>query len=261
MDPRDLIIECDNFQSLQRQSIARKLKKYQFCLLRGLISKTQLSAGMRRLQKYIEENEDRACTGEAASEVRDYFMKMSIGLGNHSGHIINRSRFMRTVYIPLDKPDKFNLTESFRTVAKVRNLLMGKDINFAIDSPDENLWTAARVHHFPRGGGHMVPHRDTIAPQLLKDVNQTYEYFQPILIMSQKGRDFKTGGGLAMVDDNLIEYEDFSDFGDIAIYNVQTVHGVNEVDLNLPFKQRSSDGRYSGLVTLYKTQTPAEPSK
>ena len=36
-------------------------------------------------------------------EVRDYFMKMSIGQGNHSGHDINRGRFMRTVYLPLDE--------------------------------------------------------------------------------------------------------------------------------------------------------------
>ena len=45
------------------------------------------------------------CTGEKPEEVRDYFMKMSIGQGNHSGHDINRGRFMRTVYVCLDERD------------------------------------------------------------------------------------------------------------------------------------------------------------
>ena len=35
-------------------------------------------------------------------------MKMSIGQGNHSGHDINRGRFMRTVYVPLDEKINFN---------------------------------------------------------------------------------------------------------------------------------------------------------
>ena len=55
-----------------------------------------------------------------------------------------------------------------------------------------------------------------------------------------------------MIDGKLVEYEDFCEFGDIAIYDVSTVHGVNEVDLDEAFYQRSSRGRYSGLVTLYK---------
>ena len=43
---------------------------------------------------------------------------------------------------------------------------MGKNIDFAINHVDEGLWTVARVHHFPIGGGHMVTHKDTLAPNL-----------------------------------------------------------------------------------------------
>ena len=64
--------------------------------------------------------------------------------------------------------------------------------------------------------------------------------------------DYEKGGGVAVIDDQLVEYEDFCAFGDIAIYNVNSIHGVNEVDLNRTFVQRSSTGRYSRLVTLYK---------
>lgn len=257
MNTDDLIVNCKSIVELDRDLVLEKLDRHQFCMIRGLICKKSLAEGVQLLHQFVETNDDRACTGERPDEVRDYFMKMSIGLGNHSGHAINRSRFMRTVYLPLDKPDRFGLVSSFKIVANIRNILMGKNESFAIDSCDEGLWTAARVHHFPIGGGHMVTHKDTLAPDLLKDVNASYNYFQPILVMSQKGSDFQSGGGVAMVDGELVEYEDFCEFGDIAIYDVSTVHGVNEVDLDRPFHQRSSNGRYSGLVTLYKQIPPA----
>ena len=257
MNTSDLIVHCKDFAELDRDLVLQKLDKHQFCLIRGLICKKALAQGTELLHQFIETNDDRACTGEAPDEVHDYFMKMSIGLGNHSGHKINRSRFMRTVYLPLDKPDRFGLVSSFKIVASIRNILMGKNIDFAINHVDEGLWTAARVHHFPIGGGHMVTHKDTLAPNLLKDIDESYNYFQPILVMSQKGSDFQNGGGVAMVGGELVEYEDFCEFGDIAIYDVSTVHGVNEVDLDRPFQQRSSSGRYSGLVTLYKQIPPA----
>lgn len=253
MNKNDFVLNFSSIQDVDTQQIYKKLEEHHFCLLRGLISREMLSSGMKNLQNFIADNDDRACTGESPSEVRDYFMKLSIGLGNHSGHQINRGRFMRTIYIPLNKPDRFGLVDCFKTVGKVRNLLMRKNREFAIEEPEEGLWTAARVHHFPTGGGHMVPHRDTLAPQIVTEANEKYDYYQPILIMSRKGIDYDIGGGCAMLDGKLTEYEDFSEFGDIAIYNSSTIHGVNEIDLHKPFRQRSSTGRYSGLATLYKT--------
>ena len=250
MNIDDYIVHCETVSGLNKDEILSKLDEHQFCIIRGLVKPAELQKGMTLLHAYVEETDDRACTGERPDEVRDYFMKMSIGQGNHSGHDINRGRFMRTVYLPLDKSDKFNLLGIFKDVARVRNLLMSKDLDFAVDKAQEGFWTAARVHHFPVGGGHMVLHKDTLAPQLLDEAN--YDYFQPILVMSKKFEDYEKGGGVAVIDDQLVEYEDFCAFGDIAIYNVNTIHGVNEVDLHRPFVQRSSAGRYSGLVTLYK---------
>ena len=40
-----------------------------------------------------------------------------------------------------------------------------------------------------------------------------------------KGLRLSNGGGVAMVGGELVEYEDFCEFGDIAIYDVSTVHG------------------------------------
>ena len=250
MEIEKYIVSCETISDLDRDEILAKLDAHQFCIIRGLIKPSALERGMALVHSYIEGTQDRACTGERPEEVRDYFMKMSIGQGNHSGHDINRGRFLRTVYVPLDERDEFQLVDIFKNVARVRNLLMSKDLEFAVEQPAEGFWTAARIHHFPLGGGFMVPHRDTLLPSLLDEAQ--YEYFQPVLVMSKKSVDYEKGGGVAVIDDQLVEYEDFCDFGDIAIYNVNTIHGVNEVDLHRPFVQRSAAGRYSGLVTLYK---------
>jgi len=248
----NLVIEANTIDDIGRQDVLDLLSKHEFCVIRGLVSRRSLAAGIEKLKDFIEKNGDKACTGESPEEVRNYFMKVSMGRGNHSGKEINRGRFMRTIYVPLDKDDRFGLVETFKEVGRVRNLLMNKQKDFALNHAEEGLWTAARVHHFPTGGGFMVPHRDTMAPQLLQEVDSSYQYFQPILVMSEKHKDFQTGGGVAMMNGQLVEYEDHCLFGDIAIYNVNTIHGVNEVDLNMPFVQRSSSGRFSGLVTLYK---------
>lgn len=56
-----------------------------------------------------------------------------------------------------------------------------------------------------------------------------------------------------MLAGKLSEYEDFNEFGDIAIYNSSTMLGVNEIDFNLAYRQRSGTGSYSDVVTVYNT--------
>ncbi len=247
-----VLYSANKLEDIDLELIQSALNSHSFCIIRGLIDASELCSSLALLGEFIENNEDRACTGESSEEVKSYFMKLSIGLGNHSGNSINRARFMRTIYFPLNTSDDFMLVNSFKTLAKVRNLLMNKPIDFAVETPEDGLWTAARIHHFPTGGGHMVIHKDTLLPQYLTEMDESTKYFQPILIMSQKGIGFDKGGGVAMLDGSLVEYEDYTKIGDIVIYDVNTIHGVNEIDLHRPFLQRSRTGRYSGLVTLYK---------
>ena len=52
----------------------------------------------------------------------------------------------------------------------------------------------------------------------------------PLLIVDQKGEDFKTGGGIVRHNNKIIFYEDHLKPGDIAIYNGKSEHGVYNVD-------------------------------
>ena len=127
---------------------------------------------------------------------------------------------------------------------------MKKPIDFALGKVEKNkMWTAARIHHFPTGAGFMFPHKETIAPGIVKGFGK---YYQVLITMSEKGKDYKIGGGTTTYKNKLVEYENFTKPGDIVVYDSRTIHGVNTIDPDKPFIQRSGNGRYSGLVTLYK---------
>ena len=249
-DFSNALIKCSSVDQLNVDDVAQCLSDYHFCVLRGLIASDNLRQGLKKLQTFVETHDDRPTTGEAASEIRGYFMKMSIGHARHGG--VERPRFKRAIYNPLSEPDQFGLHDHFRTLAKIRNILSSKPLDFSSCRVEENLWTAARIHHFPSGGGFMVVHRDTVLPKVIKEEGFAGGFYQPLIIMSQKGEDFDVGGGVVQIGEKLYEYEDFGERGDIVIYDGSTLHGVNDIDPHLPYNQRSGSGRYSGLATLYK---------
>ena len=195
--------------------------------------------------------DDASTTGEKASEVRKLFMKMSIGNAEHGGVI--RPRFKRVIYNPLNQ-DVFKLDFVFKKLAQIRNYLSNKSLDYAIDKEEDNFWTAARMHQFPKGGGFMVLHKDTVLPGILKQRKFKGGFFQPLVLMTQKFEDFNKGGGIALINDEIVEYEDFANRGDIVIYDSHTLHGVKDIDPHLPYNQRSIEGRISGLVTLYEVR-------
>lgn len=254
-----LIIDVSQGLQSAKYKIRKTINDHNFCILRGYIDALDVENGINKVKTFVENNHDHAVTGETPDQVRDYFMKLSIGEGIHSGksifvdEAIVRPRFKRAIYSPIGARDRFGLDIVFKKVAEIRNFCMGLDIDYATSSENQDgLWTAARMHQFPTGGGFMAKHTDTVLPRIISETAIGNGFFQPILVMSQKGRDFETGGGVAVVDGKPIIYEDFTEVGDIAIYNVNTIHGVAEIDSHKPFVQRSGNGRYSGLVTLYK---------
>ena len=257
---KNLIVEINQDIGKRSDKIQSVLSEKNFCIIRGAIDPKIVKNGIKKVKKYIEKNDDNPVTGESPSAVRDYFMKLSLGEARHSGKKIDkkfnivRPRFKRVIYSPLFKQDIFKLDEVFIRFAKIRNFLMGVDPEYALREDKNNkMWTASRIHQFPRGGGFMSSHVDTVLPSIIKKDSIGKGFFQPILIMSQKGKDFESGGGFAKIDGKNVIYEDFTEIGDIAIYNSFTEHGCFDIDTHKPFFQRSGNGRFSGLCTLYKT--------
>lgn len=245
----DATLEVSSIKDLDRGELVARLETFHLARIRNLVSRDEVDHARSLMHQNFRAANDHATTGEQASDVRRNFQKLSIGRARHGG--VDRPRFMRCFYLPMWDEDVFGTREIFRKVAQVRNLLSGHDLDHAIDDPDQIAWTASRIHHFPAGGGFMVDHRDTVLPALYAE-NGLGSFYQPLVLLTQKGVDFERGGGFAMVGDERISYEDYSEQGDIVIYDTSTVHGVDDVDPQLPFRQDSLAGRMSGLVTLFK---------
>jgi hypothetical protein len=192
----------------------------------------------KRMAEKFDPARDRATTGEHKDEVRSNFQKWSIGRARHG--TVNRPRFMRTFYNPLWDEDIFGLHPAFRTQCGVRNLLGKLPEDFAIDREERGLWTAARIHHFPAGGGFMVGHEDTVLPAFYDTIDLAF--YQSVLLITQRGEDYQSGGGFIDVEGEHIAYEKYCSGGDIIIYDQNAVHGVDDVDVDVPFRQDSLAG-------------------
>ena len=70
--------------------------------------------------------------------------------------------------------------------------------------------------------------------------------------MSQKGKDFESGGGFAKIDGKNVIYEDFTEIGDIAIYNSFTEHGCFDIDTHKPFFKDLEMEDFLGYVRYIK---------
>jgi len=246
---KNTILFCSHPSKLKLNQIDSIMKKYKFCVIRGIVNLKDLKDPMKKLKIFIKKNKDLPAIGEDPKLARGYLMKFVSRIRSTKSTGVT-TVVKRDIYNPLHKKDKWGFHNVFIKLAKVRNILMNKSMDFALGKVKKNkMWTAARIHHFPSGAGFMFPHKDTIAPSIVKGFGK---YYQVLMIMTQKGKDFRSGGGTIKYKNKLIEYEDFTKVGDIVIYDSNTEHGVNTIDPHKPFIQRSGEGRYSGLVTIYK---------
>ncbi len=242
-------VRASDVSELRRDELAHMLKENEFLRITGLVTPEAMRSCRQRMRDHFDVGRDRATTGEHKDEVRDNFQKWSIGRARHGN--VDRPRFMRTFYNPLWSDDIYGLHPWFRVQCQVRNLLGDLPSDFALDHEQDGMWTAARIHHFPAGGGFMVAHEDTVLPAFYQTVDLAF--YQSLLLITQKGEDFQTGGGFLEARGERISYEDHCQAGDIIVYNQRVSHGVDDIDVEVPFRQDSLDGRMSGLVTLYKT--------
>ena len=101
----------------------------------------------------------------------------------------------------------------------------------------------------------MAGHVDDYVPTVVGK-HGVNAYFQPLIVMSKKGRDetcdYHKGGGYFVLEGERVYYDSFLEIGTIVIYNTKIFHGVEEVDPDIAFRQDSLSGRFSGLVTMYR---------
>ena len=237
-------------ESLSTQEILNLLKEYKFVCIRGLISPESVQISRQALRKNFNRNNDHPTLGESPDQVKTNFQKLSVG-GVHSHHHRGGyARLVRTFYNPLWTEDIYRMQDSFRVLITLRNKLINKPENFALDRVEEGLWTAARIHHYPTGGGFMQAHRDQTLANISREAN--LNYFQVMLIMSEKNLDFQEGGGFIEDRGERFLFEENCQLGDVVIYDSQTLHGVADIDPHHLLNLEELTGRLAAFVSLYK---------
>ncbi len=257
---RRTFLEAKQVQDLNRKKILSLLEKYHFVCIRGLISPQEIEVARGKLRENFDPLLDHPSVGEKPEQVMGTFQKLSLGTqvqakreGRPADGKINYElpRFLRILYTPFWERDSFGLHPLFRRLCQVRNLLYDLPSDFCIDRSEKGLWTAARIHQFPAGGGFFSSHRDGVQSRVARKKG-LLSYYQPVLIMSKKGEDFERGGGFFEFQGKRFYLEEHCEPGDIGIYDGLTVHGVDPVDPHKSLDLQNFGGRMAGFVSLYK---------
>jgi hypothetical protein len=183
------------------------------------------------------------------SELRQApWRKLAVGSTNGVGEAY--AQFLQTIYFDNGHSAYPHLNTLFKLIVEVRNRLMGVAGDFGDQPVRDGFWNACRVHHYPAGGGFMVMHTDTYFPLKLGE----YSFYQLLVPLSRKGRDFNSGGGVIVNRQGAkINTDDEGGLGTILVFDGRTRHGVEDVDPDELINFDSPRGRLSVVCNLYVT--------
>ncbi len=241
------LFQFETMEKLDVNCLISSLRGSGFCCVRGLILEDEVRASRRKFDALFDSSQDKPGAGESPEDIQRNFQKLRVGVSPYKSE---NSRLVRTFYNPLWEEDIYELHKPFRKMIHLRNHLLGKPAEFASDNVEGGLWTAARLQHYPPGGGFMSAHRDELTIDVVKE--ERMNYLQLLLILSKKGEDYQSGGGFILRDNKFIDIEDQTRLGDIILYDGSTVHGVDTIDPLQVLDLNTSSGRLVGFVTLYR---------
>jgi len=265
MNHRELLdaatVVAKRVEDIDRDELVAKLDAFGTIVVRGLITPEQVVAAKKRVRAQFTSDNDRPATGETPADLYANLQKFSVNGGDFRANA--HAQCLRSFYNPIFANDVYGLREIFRSAARLRNLLSNVPLDWAVDQIQDGFWTAARLHHYPAGGGFMEGHNEIHVPKVYEEAGLSIAYFQPLIVMSRRGTgpdcDFKTGGGYFVRDDERVFYEDHCQLGDVLTYDTRVLHGVSEIDIDKRFRLDTLDGRFAAFVTLYKDLSGAKP--
>jgi hypothetical protein len=230
------------------------LAAHTIVLVRGLFDRDTLRATLAGIAARFNAGDDQRHDPRDSDAVRRNFQKLQIGANSGVNTRRTLGRFMRVLYNPIFQPDILGMREHFVTLARFRNLLYGLPVDFAVHGTDDGFWTCARIMQYPRGGGFMVPHRDMYSQ--VATAGAGFGYFQPLLMLTEKGTDYHDGGAYIDIGEDRIYFEDACRTGDVVVYDGRTMHGVGDVDPMEPLDLQHFTGRAVAAVSLFKLLQP-----
>ena len=246
----DNLFEVKRAEDLPVDALQKAMREHTYACIRGIISEGEVRSALRVIEENFDQRKDHPTMGQAPSAVRSNFQILKVGGESAAGNN-DDARLFRTFYNPLWEEDIYSMHGPLTKLARVRNVIADLPSDFAMTKIEANgLWTAARFHQYPAGGGFFRRHTDYVVNDLAEE--HSTKFYQVVLTMTQKGEHYQEGGAFVDIDGERIFLDDQSRPGDILIYDGRTLHGVEDIDPRKPLDLTTLNGRLAGFVTLYK---------
>jgi hypothetical protein len=246
----DNLFEVSSPEEIRLDAFMDAMERRTFACIRGLVQPADMKAAHARIVERFDSRNDQPAKGHSADAVRSNFQKVLLG-GESRKASNDDARCFRSCYTPFWAEDIWGLHSSLKQLARVRNHLAGLPLDFALAGTEANgLWTAARFHQYPKGGGFFRRHTDYVAKDVADE--KSTRFYQVVLTITRKGEHFKDGGAFVDVGDERVVLDDQALQGDIVVYDGRTMHGVEDIDPTEVLDFSTINGRIAGFATLYK---------
>ena len=152
--------------------------------------------------------------------------------------------FQQFTFFPWNQ-DYFNLFEKTKEIYYLKNLInnLPKE-KFLKSEPEEGCIARLSFQFYPKGVGGMNKHSDPV---------NHHQLVVPTLVMSEKGKDFKSGGVYVENEEKeLIFIDDLVEVGDVVLFNAQVPHGVKIIDQGVKEDWLSFEGRWMMIFATNK---------
>lgn len=246
------VFEVSAAGDLPVASLLEAVQAHGYAAVRGLFSKAEMRGVVEGFKAGFDASKDRPGQGDSPKDVMRNFQKVIIGVGAQAHYPIPRC--LRILYNPLWDEDVYGAHEMFRKLARLRNHIQGHAPDYAVDSVQDKLWTAARLQQYPPGCGFFAPHCDVLSAKATADVGML-KFIQIILLITERGVDYDKGGTYVEKDGERIDIEAVCGAGDVIVYDGRSVHGVWDIDPHKLPDLSGPSGRLVALVTLYADMT------
>ncbi len=244
------LFEVERAEDIPLEELYEAMDRHTFACIRGIIPESEVRHALDVIGETFDHTLDHPPRGQPNSAVRTNFQKLNVG-GESISANHDDARLFRAFYNPFWEEDIYALHGALKALARVRNLIAGLPPEFALEGIESNgLWTAARFHQYPAGGGFFRRHTDYVVKDIADE--RSTDFYQAVLTMSRKGEHYEEGGAFVDVDGERIFLDDHSHPGDIILYDGRTVHGVEDIDPCKPLDLTTINGRLAGFVTLFK---------
>jgi len=233
-----------------RESILEMVKKSSYCCIRGLIDSDAVKASLLMVKNRLADEQLEIGPSRCSpSFTEKNSVKWSIG--GYSNTQSGIARCMVTLMNPMNEENIYQMRDSYLKLIAVRDILGGRNEIMLDELLPDGLYNGTRIQYYPSGGGFMTTHTDSVGVSNMNILEG--QYIQVILVLSQRGVDYVEGGAYVLDDKgDIINIEEYSQQGDIIVYDGRTRHGVMDIDPSKVLDLKKGAGRYVALATVYR---------